>query len=152
MNVTPSFIKRLVVVLVVVAVVLIAVSILTASATAAPPELKVVPLTPETASLIHGEKLYEAACAVCHGAKGLGDGPAAPVLKVATPDLTVLSRSNSGTFPMHRVMSSLQGKRLPAHGGEMPIWGPLLTEPGDEAMGFLRISNLVNFIESIQVQ
>lgn len=39
------------------------------------------------AKKIDGAKLYEANCAMCHGASGHGDGPAAASLKPAPRDL-----------------------------------------------------------------
>lgn len=39
------------------------------------------------ADLAKGEKLYQANCAMCHGATGHGDGPAAAALKPAPRDL-----------------------------------------------------------------
>ena len=41
-----------------------------------------------TASILRGQGLYPAACAACHGAGGLGDGPAAGALPVPPADLT----------------------------------------------------------------
>ena len=43
-----------------------------------------------------GQLMYASYCASCHGTKGLGDGPAAPALKVLPTDLTSLSRKNGG--------------------------------------------------------
>ena len=43
-------------------------------------------VTPEV--LQRGEQLYKATCAVCHGEKGLGDGPAASALKPPPRDHT----------------------------------------------------------------
>ncbi len=40
------------------------------------------------AAIVHGERVYQANCASCHGATGHGDGPAASALPVHPPDLT----------------------------------------------------------------
>jgi putative copper export protein/mono/diheme cytochrome c family protein len=40
------------------------------------------------AAIVHGEQLYQADCASCHGVSGQGDGPAAPNLPSRPPDLT----------------------------------------------------------------
>lgn len=72
-----------------------------------------------------GKSEYRAACAVCHGVAGKGDGPASSALKGKIPDLTVLARNNQGVFPFDRVYQVIDGRQeVPAHGPrEMPIWG-----------------------------
>ena len=39
-------------------------------------------------SIANGEALYKRSCQMCHGASGLGDGPAAKTLKGKLPNLT----------------------------------------------------------------
>jgi len=46
------------------------------------------PLTPDRAALEAGHQLYQANCAVCHGASGDGDGPAALSLNPRPSDFT----------------------------------------------------------------
>jgi mono/diheme cytochrome c family protein len=72
-----------------------------------------------------GKREYEANCVVCHGAKGKGDGPFNDSLKVRAPDLTVLSKTNDGLFPVNRVLEVIDGRnQVKGHGTrEMPIWG-----------------------------
>lgn len=72
-----------------------------------------------------GKGEYEAACAVCHGFDGKGNGPMAAQLTVRTPDLSVLAKNNQGVFPFDRVYQVIDGRReVKAHGTrEMPIWG-----------------------------
>ena len=72
-----------------------------------------------------GKGEYEAACAVCHGYQGKGDGPLAAQMKTATPDLTSLARNNGGVFPFDRVYKIIDGRQeVKAHGTlEMPVWG-----------------------------
>jgi mono/diheme cytochrome c family protein len=72
-----------------------------------------------------GKDQYDAACAVCHGLKGTGDGPMRTQLTSRVPDLTVLAKDNRGVFPFDRVYQIIDGRReIAAHGPrEMPVWG-----------------------------
>jgi high-affinity iron transporter len=49
--------------------------------------LAIAPAALAKADAAKGEKLYQANCAMCHGATGKGDGPAAASLKPAPRDL-----------------------------------------------------------------
>lgn len=95
-------------------------------------------------------------CAPCHGASAKGDGPTAAALKVAPPDLTLLTRRAGGTFPHRQVEAFVTGtaRAVPAHGsGEMPVWGPIFRslDPSDTRVKD-RIANLVAYLESIQTK
>lgn len=46
------------------------------------------PIGYEVAAITHGQALYQAHCAVCHGTAGRGDGPAAQTLHPRPADLT----------------------------------------------------------------
>lgn len=72
-----------------------------------------------------GKAEFEAACAVCHGVTGKGNGPMAGQLINRVPDLTVLARNNYGVFPFDRVVQIIDGRQeVKTHGPrEMPIWG-----------------------------
>jgi mono/diheme cytochrome c family protein len=72
-----------------------------------------------------GKGEYNAACASCHGLKGLGDGPAAELMKAKAPDITLLVKGNNGVFPFDRVYQIIDGRQeIKSHGSrEMPIWG-----------------------------
>ena len=74
-----------------------------------------------------GKREYDANCAVCHGAKGKGDGPFSGwvIGKQIVSDLTVLAKKNNGVFPFARVYEFIDGTQVvKAHGTrEMPIWG-----------------------------
>jgi mono/diheme cytochrome c family protein len=98
--------------------------------------------------------MYVNYCAACHGKDGKGDGPAAPALKVAPADLTVLAKKNAGKYPVMKVTTALTGQaNLAAHGNmEMPVWGPIFwrMSGGHEAEVQQRIANLNKYIESIQ--
>ena len=109
-----------------------------------------------------GGVLYEFSCASCHGLGGRGDGPAAGELKTPPADLTQLSRSNGGVFPMDFVIETIDGRNtVRAHGSaEMPVWGivfltdferfTLDTGSDDEAMARRRIKQLADYVATIQ--
>jgi len=112
-------------------------------------------------SSVSGAQMFKEYCAVCHGPGGKGDGPVATALKVPPPDLTTLAQRHDGKFPDDYVSNVLKnGVQNPAHGsGEMPVWGPIFDTmnrwkalcPGmDETPVTLRITNLTNYLKSIQ--
>ena len=105
-------------------------------------------------SLKAGAETYRQCCAVCHGKTGKGDGPAASALKVGPPDLSALARRHDGKFPNAYVSEVLRnGVNAPAHGtAEMPIWGPLFLalDSSFQSQANLRITNLINYIKSLQ--
>lgn len=77
-----------------------------------------------------GQREFSSNCASCHGADAKGRGPVAGFLTRNPPDLTQISRSNGGVFPMERLYRVIDGTELPEgslpgpHGSrEMPIWG-----------------------------
>jgi mono/diheme cytochrome c family protein len=109
-----------------------------------------------TIASVEGKDTYDAYCAVCHGKDLKGNGPAAPALKVPTPDLTLLAKNNGGKFSPMSVQETVEGKGKPlsAHGSsDMPIWGPIFRAMNqDDAMKTLRVSNLVKYIESMQAK
>jgi len=125
--------------------------------TAQQPTPKVNPIPIQQTPIDSGEKMYSTYCAVCHGASGTGNGPAASSLKVPPVDLTTLSQKNKGVFPTQHVQSVLQfGIENPAHGTpEMPIWGNLMLtlHPSSQDAAALvnqRIFNLTEYLKKIQ--
>lgn len=72
-----------------------------------------------------GREEYRENCLNCHGEAGDGKGPYASLLKTKASDLTVLTKSNNGVFPVSRVYQVIDGREvLSSHGQrEMPIWG-----------------------------
>jgi mono/diheme cytochrome c family protein len=113
---------------------------------------------PSTAFLgdsLVGKDSFEAYCATCHGADARGGGPVAPALKRTPPDLTTIASRNRNVFPRDRVSAVLTGagRIVPAHGTtEMPIWGPLFRAFESDARVRVRIDNLVNYLETVQVR
>jgi mono/diheme cytochrome c family protein len=106
--------------------------------------------------LERSKEMFDRYCAVCHGADGKGNGPAAPALKTPPANLSQLAAKESGKFPDDRVFGILSGKvELMAHGSsEMPMWGRLLKNlaDGDLKMANLRARNLTDYVKSIQVK
>lgn len=103
---------------------------------------------------VSGAEMFKEYCAVCHGTEGKGDGPAASALKVPPPDLTTLAKRHDGKFPSDYVANVLKsGVSAAAHGdAEMPVWGPIFRtmNRNNDAQVTLRISNLTNYLKSIQ--
>jgi mono/diheme cytochrome c family protein len=116
--------------------------------------IKHVPVTATSPS--SGQEMYKAYCAVCHGADGKGNGPAASALKVPPTDLTQLSKKNGGKYPDLKVAATVRGEdNIPAHGtAEMPVWGQLFWDMshGHEGEVQQRVSNLTKYVESLQAK
>ena len=125
-----------------------------AAPAASTPTLKHVPITrtPPTS----GKEMFNTYCAVCHGVDGKGNGPAAPAMKTVPTDLTVLAQKSAGKYPAAHVAAVIRGQAAtPSHGSEdMPIWGPLFSsiDQGHEAQVQQRVTNLVNYIETVQAK
>jgi mono/diheme cytochrome c family protein len=103
-----------------------------------------------------GKEMFNSYCAVCHGKDAKGGGPATPDLKSVPPDLTTLAKRHDGKFPADYVTNVLRsGVQAPAHGStDMPVWGPLFASisGNDPTIVNMRISNLVRYLESLQVK
>ena len=111
-----------------------------------------------------GMREYINRCAVCHGAKGKGDGPLAEVLNRRVVDLTTLKKRNKGVLPYKRLYDVIDGRKLvKGHGTrEMPVWGDVFSEqsiiwldrPGRPAdvKSFVRsrIDALIGYIDRLQ--
>jgi Cytochrome C oxidase, cbb3-type, subunit III len=100
-------------------------------------------------------------CANCHGDGGRGDCPKVFGLSQPPPDLTTLTKRNGGVFPRERLQGIIDGRlALKNHGDrEMPAWGmwfkmeaaeDLGGAEGDEATVQRRITDLIDFLESLQ--
>ena len=117
-----------------------------------PPKIKQEP-APRIPS-IEGKDAFAAYCAVCHGADGKGQGPAAAALAKPVPDLTQIASRHGGKFDQLAIEAAIMGRdRMPASHGtvDMPIWGPVFREvEGSPHRVALRLTNLVKYLESIQ--
>jgi mono/diheme cytochrome c family protein len=106
-----------------------------------------------------GEGLYMDACASCHGAAGMGQGPMAEFMSVNVPSLRALSANNDGVFPMLDVIQIIDGRTgVRGHGSEMPVWGrqfkaEMMDEAGiygSEVYARGKVLSLAYYLESIQ--
>lgn len=112
---------------------------------------------PELAGTPEGAELYRQHCAGCHGARGLGDGPVAPLMSVAVPDLTRIAARRGGRFPEDEVARIIDGlSPLAAHGSrQMPVWGyefysPDADDETAQRQATERVERLTRFLASIQ--
>jgi len=98
-----------------------------------------------------GKKEFQINCAICHGMDGKGTGPLATLLEKGVPDLTLIAKWNSGTFPTNEIMDIIDGRAgRAAHGSqEMPIWGMAFREDESSKLAKDRILNLTLYLESI---
>lgn len=110
-----------------------------------------------TALVQTGSDTFQRYCATCHGALARGDGPVAPTLDPAPPDLTAISQRRNGEFPSAEIASIIDGRfEIRAHGTRaMPVWGRLLGEKIAESasadeVSRGRIDALVSYLQSIQ--
>lgn len=107
-------------------------------------------------SAASGKEMFNSYCASCHGTDAKGNGPAAPALKSAPADLTLLAKTNGGKFPADRVMSILNGQAtVTAHGNrDMPVWGAVFwrISQGHPAEVQQRVTNLTRYVESLQTK
>ena len=107
-----------------------------------------------------GKLLFMDICAACHGLDATGGGPMTEALTISPPDLTGLSASNDGTFPIVRVVFQFVGRDpMIALGGPMPIFVPyldgaasaVLSAPdGTPILTSPAIADLVAYLEAIQ--
>ena len=109
-----------------------------------------------------GKREFENSCAACHGMDARGNGVLTASLKVAPPDLTVLTKNNGGVFPVERIYAVIDGrKQIASHGSrDMPIWGTRYWEEGAKRYFDVpynlevyirnRIINLIDYLHRIQ--
>jgi mono/diheme cytochrome c family protein len=102
-----------------------------------------------------GSEMFNSYCAPCHGKEGKGNGPAAASLKIPPANLAELAKKNEGKFPADHVANILRSGVGGAHGSpDMPVWGPLFSQVSgrNDSIVQIRISNLIHYIESLQVK
>ncbi len=95
-----------------------------------------------------GAQMYKDYCAVCHGAEGKSDGPAAAFMSTPPPELCKLARGNNGVYPATRIAMRLRSLSDNHGGADMPNWASLFRSAG----GYqdLRAYNLAEFIGTLQ--
>ena len=100
---------------------------------------------------------FQANCAVCHGASGVGDGPFAAELKTVPADLTRIAERRNGVFPASELVEMIDGRRrVRGHGPrDMPIWGKkfgpdVAAGSGYRAVAQDKILTLVEYLRDIQ--
>ena len=135
-------------------VILSAIAVGQAKSAQSVPQVKHVPIT--NAPSNSGKEMFKSYCAVCHGVDGKGNGPAATAMKTPPTDMTALAKNNGGQYPASHVAAVIRGQAVtPSHGSQdMPVWGPLFSSisQGHEAQVQQRITNLVNYIETLQAK
>jgi mono/diheme cytochrome c family protein len=112
---------------------------------------------PQELIVMVGQSYYREYCRSCHGADGVGNGPAARAMAPRPADLTRIAERRKGTFNPVEVAALIDGRiDIPAHGSrEMPVWGSVFSrEAGDDAFGDEivrgRLLMLVEYLRSIQ--
>jgi mono/diheme cytochrome c family protein len=145
------------------AIVVAWVTILCAGTTFGEVVIREVQLEWEKVAKLDGDVVFNNLCAVCHGAGGKGDGPAASALKNTAPDLTVLATNNDGVYPHKHVKNVIFGRdRDVAHGTSgMPYWGehfmylrpgpPVLNEVPNRNYAWERANTLSAYVETLQI-
>ena len=104
-----------------------------------------------------GGSIFRTYCASCHGQEAKGDGPLADNLRVRPPDLTLIARSNKGTFDADEVYRIIDGRKpVKGHGGaDMPVWGDAFRQSRDgysEESVKARIEAIVRHLKSVQAR
>jgi mono/diheme cytochrome c family protein len=125
------------------------------------PQQVTIQQTPiQKTSWASGPVMYGEYCAACHGNSGHGRGPAARAFKAPPADLTTLAQRNGGKFPYDKFDLVMRfGTNTAAHASvngskAMPVWGPLFASlpGGSEAIVHQRISNLADYVASLQAK
>lgn len=104
-----------------------------------------------------GRRQFLVSCSGCHGEDARGNGPIAPILNIAVPDLTLIAARRGGEFPADEIYRIIDGQAdLSAHGPRhMPVWGYEFfgDDPDDELAhreASEKIERLSAYLASIQ--
>jgi mono/diheme cytochrome c family protein len=89
-------------------------------------------ITKETGSINRGKDLYLHKCALCHGEKADGNGPAASSLDTKPANL----KKMSGMHSDEEIAATIENGR-----GAMPAWKNILSES--------QIRDMVNYVQSL---
>jgi mono/diheme cytochrome c family protein len=93
------------------------------------------------ASIANGEALFKRNCLMCHGATGLGDGPAAKSLKGKLPNFSDSAAMSKLTdAQIHEAITN--GKKTPV--GNMPAQGKRLKPE--------QITDIVSYVRTLAKQ
>lgn len=120
--------------------------------------LSALPLAAQ--DVAEGKALFQNFCATCHGPGGTGAGPTAEIMTIEPANLTRLSAENQGTFPLMRVLRTIDGRDpLVAHGSPMPLFGEyfegqgaaIKTPAGQPILTSQPLVDLVTWLKTIQV-
>ncbi|MGD1095809.1 MAG: c-type cytochrome [Bryobacteraceae bacterium] len=131
------------------------IALLVASAIVGAAQTTIQKVPPKAVSPADGKAMFMEYCAVCHGTEGKGNGPAAAALKKAPADLTQLAaHASDGKFPAVHVSRFIGGDdAVQAHGTrDMPIWGDVFKSMNDRTTATQRVSNLTDYVKSIQAK
>jgi mono/diheme cytochrome c family protein len=102
-----------------------------------------------------GNADYQVYCSSCHGTEARGDGMIAKSLKQRPSDLTQLAKRNNGVFPEKKVFDTIDGRKITAHGNDMPAWAEVFakaTESAGAENAAARIDVLVQYLQTLQVK
>lgn len=107
-----------------------------------------------------GRALFQHHCATCHGLEGRGDGPMVGAMLIKPTNLTELSITNEGVFPLERIVWRIDGRDpLVSHGSPMPVYGdyfegvfdvPIKTPTGQPLLTSRPVVDLVAYLTEIQ--
>ncbi len=86
--------------------------------------IRQVPMSLNDIAGKNGQEMYDQLCAVCHGAEGEGDGPAAQALANPVPDLTQLGTGVNGKYSSAQLKHIIAGRSRTVHEdiAGMPLW------------------------------
>jgi mono/diheme cytochrome c family protein len=104
-----------------------------------------------------GKELFMQYCSSCHGEDGRGNGAVSAYLKIKVPDLTLFKKNNKGIYPMDKVMSAIDGRRVVRGHGDrkMPVWGEVFRKEAEggkyaELQALLKGKLIAEYIATIQ--